>query len=59
MSILALPHIGFVIAAYAITFIVVAVLIAWIVLDHRALRLTLAAYESEARSLPDLDGTGR
>jgi len=59
VSILALPHIGFVIGAYAITFIVVALLIAWIALDHRALRRALALYDSEARNLPDLDGTGR
>ncbi|MBV9567904.1 MAG: heme exporter protein CcmD [Hyphomicrobiales bacterium] len=56
---LALPHIGFVIAAYAITFIVVALLIVWIALDHRALRRALEPYESEARSLPDLDGRGQ
>ena len=56
MSFLALPHIGFVIAAYAITFVAVTLLIVGIVLDHRALRRALAPYEHEARGHPDLDG---
>jgi heme exporter protein CcmD len=56
MSFLALPHIGFVIAAYAITFVAVTLLIVGIALDHRALRRALAPYESEARGHPDLDG---
>jgi heme exporter protein CcmD len=56
MSFLALPHIGFVIAAYAITFVAVTLLIVGIVLDHRALRRALVPHESEARGHPDLDG---
>jgi heme exporter protein CcmD len=59
MSFLALPHIGFVIAAYVITSAVVAILIAWIALDHRALRRALAPYERVAKKLSDLDGGGR
>ena len=55
MSFLALPHIGFVIAAYAITFVAVTLLIVGIALDHRALRRALAPYES-ARGHSDLDG---
>ena len=58
MSVLALPHIGFVSAAYAITFVTIALLILWIALDQRALRSALAPYESEARGLRDLDGAG-
>ncbi|MBV8426691.1 MAG: heme exporter protein CcmD [Hyphomicrobiales bacterium] len=56
MSVLALAHIGFVIGAYAITFVAIALLIAWIVLDQRALRRALAPYESRSRGLRDLDG---
>jgi heme exporter protein CcmD len=56
MSFLALPHIGFVIAAYAITFVVVTLLIVGIALDHRALRRALAPYESKVEGGPDLDG---
>jgi len=56
MSFLALPHIGFVIAAYAITFVAVTLLIVGIALDHRALRRALAPYESKVEGGPDLDG---
>ena len=59
MSFLALPHIGFVIAAYAITFVVVTLLIVGIALDHRALRRALAPYESEVGGGSDLDGAIR
>jgi len=45
-----------VIAAYAITFVAVTLLIVGIALDHRALRRALAPHESEARGHPDLDG---
>jgi heme exporter protein CcmD len=58
MSFLALPHIGFVIAAYAISFAAIVLLIGRIALDHRALRRALAAYEGDPRRLPDLDGAG-
>jgi heme exporter protein CcmD len=40
-----LPHIGFVIAAYAICALVIAGLIGATVLDYRVLRRALAAYE--------------
>jgi heme exporter protein D len=42
------PHAGFILAAYAIAFAVVACLIAWIVLDHRA----------QLRILEDLERAG-
>jgi heme exporter protein D len=40
------PHAAFIVAAYAITIAVVAGLIAWIVLDHRAQRRSLDALEA-------------
>jgi heme exporter protein D len=42
------PHAGFIVAAYAIALGVVAALIAWIVLDHRA----------QLRLLDDLERAG-
>jgi len=42
------PHAAFIVAAYAVTAIVVAVLIAWVWLDHRA----------QTRALADLDARG-
>jgi heme exporter protein D len=42
------PHAGFIVAAYAIAFAVVASLIAWIVVDHRA----------QLRILDDLERAG-
>ena len=39
------PHAGFIVAAYAIALAVVAALIAWIVLDHRAQRRILEDLE--------------
>jgi heme exporter protein D len=42
------PHAAFIVAAYAITLVVVVVLIAWVMLDHRA----------QARALADLDARG-
>jgi heme exporter protein D len=39
------PHAGFIVAAYAIALAVVAGLIAWIVLDHRAQLRILADLE--------------
>jgi len=42
------PHAGFILAAYAIALAVVAGLIAWIVLDHRA----------QLRTLEDLERAG-
>jgi heme exporter protein D len=42
------PHAAFIVAAYAITLVVVVVLIAWVMLDHRA----------QARALADLDAGG-
>jgi heme exporter protein D len=42
------PHAGFIVAAYAVAAAVVAALVAWIVLDHRA----------QTRHLADLDRSG-
>ena len=39
---MAANHIGFIVAAYAAAAVVVAGLIAWVLLDYRALRRTLA-----------------
>ena len=42
-------HPGFILAAYAISFLVVAAMIGWVVLDNRRQRTVLA--ELEARGL--------
>ena len=42
------PHAGFIITAYAVAAAMVAALIAWIVIDHRA----------QTRNLEDLDRGG-
>jgi heme exporter protein D len=42
------PHAGFIVTAYAVAGAVVAGLIAWIVIDHRA----------QTRTLEDLDRSG-
>jgi heme exporter protein D len=42
------PHAGFIVAAYAVAAAVVAALVAWIVVDHRA----------QVRQLEDLDRSG-
>jgi heme exporter protein D len=40
------PHADFIIAAYAVTVVVVAALIFWVALDHRAQRRKLASLEA-------------
>jgi heme exporter protein D len=40
------PHAAFIVAAYAVTALVFAGLIAWIVLDHRAQKRRLGALEA-------------
>jgi heme exporter protein D len=40
------PYAGFIIAAYAAAFAVIAALIGWIVADHRTQRRTLADLEA-------------
>jgi heme exporter protein D len=42
------PHAAFILAAYAVTVLVVIGLIAWVVLDHR----------TQTRALADLDARG-
>jgi heme exporter protein D len=39
-------HAGFIVAAYAVTLVVVAALIAWVMLDHRAQKRNLARMEA-------------
>jgi len=39
---MAANHIGFIVAAYTAAAVVVAALIAWVMIDYRALRRTLA-----------------
>jgi heme exporter protein D len=38
----AMNHMGFIVAAYAVTVIIVGALIAWVMLDYRAQRRSLA-----------------
>jgi heme exporter protein D len=48
-------HIGFIVAAYAVAFVVVAGLTAWVMLDHRAQLRKLAGLEKRGitrRSAP-------
>jgi len=40
------PHGAFIVAAYSVSVLVVAALIAWIALDHRAQRRRLAELET-------------
>ena len=40
------PHADFIVAAYAIAAVVIASLIAWVVLDHRAQKRSLAQLEA-------------
>jgi heme exporter protein CcmD len=47
------PHVDFIIAAYAITAVVVAAIIGALVLDYRAQRLALMKFDSSR----DLDET--
>jgi len=39
------PHADFIVAAYAVTVFVIALLIAWVVLDHATLRRVLGDLE--------------
>ena len=39
---MAVNHIGYIVAAYAAAVVIVAALIAWVLIDYRALRRTLA-----------------
>ena len=43
-------HAGFILAAFGVTFLVVAGIVASIVLDHRALKRELARLAPDARS---------
>jgi heme exporter protein D len=46
----AIAHIDFILAAYAAGAIVIGALIAWVTLDYRAQRLTLAELETQGVS---------
>jgi heme exporter protein CcmD len=50
MSLLDLPHIGFVIAAYAVALVVVVLLIGMVLFDYSALRRALTAHEVRSPS---------
>jgi len=41
------PHADFIIASYAVTAFVVAVMVAWVVLDHSTLRRMLGGLEQQ------------
>ena len=48
-------HMGFIIAAYAVTAVIVGILIAWVMLDYRAQQRTLAELDKRGvnrRSAP-------
>lgn len=40
------PHAGFIVAAYGVTLVVIAALVLWILLDHRALITRLHRLEA-------------
>ncbi len=42
------PHAGFIVAAYAVSAIVVAALVIWVIVDYRAQRRALAAFDPGA-----------
>jgi heme exporter protein CcmD len=46
---MAIPHIGFIIAAYAIAAAAIAAMLAYVWLDYRALSAELAALEAHRR----------
>jgi heme exporter protein D len=43
------PHAAFIVAAYAITLVVVGILVAWVAIDHRAQRRLLTDLEARVR----------
>jgi heme exporter protein D len=51
----AVNHMGFIVAAYAVTIAIVGALIAWVMLDYRAQKRTLAELDKRGvtrRSVP-------
>jgi heme exporter protein D len=42
----AMSHAGFIVAAYAVAVVIVGALVAWVALDYRAQRRTLAELET-------------
>jgi heme exporter protein D len=46
----AVNHMGFIVAAYAVTIAIVGALIAWVMLDYRAQRRTLAELDKRGVS---------
>ena len=44
----AIPHVGFIVAAYAVTVLVMGGMVAAVLLDRRALRRALAGLEASA-----------
>jgi heme exporter protein CcmD len=55
MSFLDLPHIGFVVASYAVALVVAALLIGMVWRDYRSLRRALAAREAKGASLAEAE----
>jgi heme exporter protein D len=41
------PHAAFIVLSYVAAIVVLAVLAAWVVIDHRALKRTLSALEAQ------------
>lgn len=41
------PHAAFIVLAYAAVIVVLAILVAWILLDHRALKRALSSLEAQ------------
>jgi heme exporter protein D len=46
------PHAGFIVAAYATAAIVIGALVAWVVVDYRALARALAEIEAKGMGRP-------
>ncbi len=55
----AINHLGFIVAAYAAAIVVVGALVAWVALDYRVQRRTLADLERRGFSRRSGSGPGR
>ena len=52
------PHAGFIVAAYSIAAVVIAALIAWVMLDYRAQKTTLADLDARGSTRSRRGSTG-
>jgi heme exporter protein D len=50
------PHAAFIVAAYGAAALILAVLVAWVVLDHRGQRRALAELETRGVARPGRTG---